>query len=110
MTIDQRMEQEEHDADLKVNRAIKRNKLLDATWNAFQEKTPAQIKKEWGMESGSDGLVITKYKGEETSFVIPEIIGGKKVIHLADDSFRHPAALRAERSLPTTRRCTKQKQ
>lgn len=93
VTIDQRMEQEEHDADLKVNRAIKRNKLLDATWNAFQEKTPAQIKKEWGVEAGADGLIVTKYKGDETSFVIPETIGGKKVVRLADDSFRASCSL-----------------
>ena len=41
-----------------------------------------------GVESGADGLTITKYKGEDTAFVVPGKIGGKPVVQLADDSFR----------------------
>lgn len=67
---------------------MKRSKLLEETWNVFQSKTESQIKKEWTTETNADGLTITKYKGEATSFVIPGNIGGKMVVRLADDSFR----------------------
>lgn len=93
VSMDQRMEQEEHKADLGVKRIVKRSKLLEDTWNEFIAKTPAQIKKEWAVESGADGLAITKYKGEATSFVIPGNIGGKLVVRLADDSFRASCSL-----------------
>lgn len=91
--IDDRMQQEEHTAKLKVKRVVKRSKLLEDTWNAFQEKTAAQIKKEWGVESTPEGLTIVKYKGEDTAFVIPRNIGGKVVVRLADDSFRASCSL-----------------
>lgn len=90
-------EQNVHTAEPKKGPAVKRGKLLDNTWNEFLEKTPAQIKKEWGVESGADGLIITKYKGEDTAFVIPGTIGGKKVIRLADDSFRASCSLESGR-------------
>ena len=93
VSMDQRMEQEEHEADLGVKRVIKRGKLLDDTWNEFVAKTPAEIKKEWAVEADADGLAITKYKGEATSFVIPGNIGGKAVARLADDSFRASCSL-----------------
>lgn len=88
---------------------MKRGKLLDNTWNEFLEKTPAQIKKEWGVESGADGLIITKYKGEDTAFVIPGTIGGKKVIRLADDSFRASCSLESGRKSAYNKICTKPK-
>ena len=93
VSMDQRMAQEEHKADLGVKRIMKRSKLLEDTWNEFIAKTPAQIKKEWGVESGEGGAAITKYKGEATSFVIPGNVGGKAVIRLADDSFRASCSL-----------------
>ena len=93
VTLDQRMEKEEHEADLNVNRIIRRSKLLEDTLKEFGEKKPAQIKKEWAAESGEGGLTVTKYKGEATSFVIPAFIGGKPVICLAEDAFRASCSL-----------------
>lgn len=86
-------EQSVHTAEPKKGPIVKRSKLLEDTWNAFQEKTAAQIKKEWGVESTPEGLTIVKYKGEDTAFVIPRNIGGKVVVRLADDSFRASCSL-----------------
>jgi len=93
VTLEQRMEREEHEADLKVNRIVRRSKLLGDTLKEFQEKKPAQIKKEWTVEPGAEGLTITKYKGEATSFVIPGVIGGKPITGLAADAFRASCSL-----------------
>lgn len=93
VTLDQRMKKEEHEADLNVNRIVRRSKLLEDSLKEFGEKKPAQIKKEWAAESGEDGLTVTKYKGEATAFVIPAFIGGKPVISLAEDAFRASCSL-----------------
>ena len=93
VTLEQRMEREEHEADLKVNRIVKRRKLLEDILKEFGEKKPAQIKKEWTAEPGADGLTITKYKGEAASFVIPSAIGGKAVTALGEDAFRASCSL-----------------
>lgn len=74
--------------ELKRGPVVKRSKHLEDTWNVFQSKTESQIKKEWTTETNADGLTIMKYKGEDSSFVIPRTIGGKKVVCLAADSFR----------------------
>ncbi len=81
----------EKQADRQMEKQVKRNKAIDEAIAAFAKKKPAEIKKEWGVTETEDGLCIAKYKGNDTSIVIPSFIGKDPVIAIGVDALRAAA-------------------
>ncbi len=81
----------ERKAEKQVEKVAKRNKVIEEAIALFQNKKPADIKKDWAVAEVDGGLRIEKYKGKDSCFVVPAMIGKTPVVEIAVDALRASA-------------------
>ena len=91
ITMDQRAAAEEKIINREIEKKQKRNIAIEEALRLFEQKKPAEIKKEWGTSEGESGLRIEKYKGKDVNIVVPAVLGKAQAAEIAEDSMRAAA-------------------
>jgi len=91
ITLEKSAEAAEKKLEQEIAKQQKRYKAIEEALALFSQKKPAEIKKEWAVSEIDSGLMITKYKGKDTSIVVPSSIGKTAVLEIAEDAMRAAA-------------------